>query len=508
MAAVEREAGRGDGTPGRKRQKLREFAVPESCVTVVRKEDLRRTRSWETDTWKSKSFKLLTNHVTKGGVGKTTYSHTLAVGLAKRGKHVMYVDADSQMNATHLCLSKYASTHHRDPAIDAGSDDINWKYFFEDTHMADESLYKAMNNMLVQNNRITPPDVYKINLADLENVEEGSEEAQEFGDFYLMRGDEDLVLWDAVLSEATVHMRAEHNYSSKLVPATFINTLRCAAYVYKVDYIVVDLSPANSLFNRLAMFCSDFFFFPCTPDLKVRDAIIQLGPRLGRYLAEYNTIYQHSQYPGRAAPSLPLKPSPKFLGAIMSRFEQAGFIKPYNQFANAMAVQRAVASFMQEVRRDEDIGARFLLPEAAYADLRERVSQTILELRNIAAAQDTRCFLPDAPEPHPGLLAFIRSYGAAMPMSERASYPMPYLSPQSFTKISTDVYKAWQESLSTLTQEQRGDPSQIPPFPARDRLYHVEREANEVYRLQRKQEEVRRFLDIILDLILNENYFP
>ena len=51
----------------------------------------------------------------------------------------------------------------------------------------------------------------------------------------------------------------------------FFHLLRLTAYVYNIEYIIVDTSPDCSMFNQAIFMSSDGFFMPSRVDLEVRE---------------------------------------------------------------------------------------------------------------------------------------------------------------------------------------------------------------------------------------------
>ena len=50
----------------------------------------------------------------------------------------------------------------------------------------------------------------------------------------------------------------------------FYHLLRLTAYLYNIEYVIVDMSPSGSMFNRAIFMSSDGFFMPSAVDPKVR----------------------------------------------------------------------------------------------------------------------------------------------------------------------------------------------------------------------------------------------
>ena len=84
-------------------------------------------RPWQTS---AAEARIITFFQQKGGVGKTTCSYTVAYGLARQGKSVLYVDADNQCNGLQAALGKHLFHHY-------GGD---WRHFFAVNQMDDTLL--------------------------------------------------------------------------------------------------------------------------------------------------------------------------------------------------------------------------------------------------------------------------------------------------------------------------------------------------------------------------------
>ena len=57
-----------------------------------------------------------------------------------------------------------------------------------------------------------------------------------------------------------------------LTAGLFYHLLHMTAYVFNVEYVVVDMSPSGGMTNQNILMSSDAFFMPTAIDPKVRDA--------------------------------------------------------------------------------------------------------------------------------------------------------------------------------------------------------------------------------------------
>ena len=68
--------------------------------------DQHANRTYLTETYRTHPFKIISFMQNKGGVGKTICSWSVACGLAKAGRRVLFVDADGQRNGEETAMSR------------------------------------------------------------------------------------------------------------------------------------------------------------------------------------------------------------------------------------------------------------------------------------------------------------------------------------------------------------------------------------------------------------------
>lgn len=147
-------------------------------------------------------MKIITLANQKGGCGKTTTSHTLAIGLCNRGYKVLAIDCDPQCNFSTLCDLEISENQ--------------------------PTLYDVLNQeATIQESKITLPDGL------------------------------DVIQGDLMLCEA------DHKFINAGIEFILKETLK---QITDYDFIVIDTAPSLGILTVNALVATDFLIIPMTPD--------------------------------------------------------------------------------------------------------------------------------------------------------------------------------------------------------------------------------------------------
>lgn len=284
----------------------------------------------------------LFNH--KGGVSKTTTTFNLGWALANKGKRVLMVDADPQCNLTGMTLSL------------SGSSDF--ESFYENNKTG--NLYEALRPAFeALPERLQAVECYEI--------------AKRPG-LYLLPGHVRIAEYDIPLGVA--HELSGSFGVMKNLPGAIAALLRETAKALKIDYILVDLSPAISSLNQNFVMSSSHFIVPCNPDYFCSLAIDSLAEILPKWAewpdkAKVTGIFQGAAYP------VPTH-RPLFLGTINQRFrprygEPASAFKMWIDRINQKVDKKLVPVFKK---------FKMMMPDAMYENV--SVNSEPFNLANIA----------------------------------------------------------------------------------------------------------------------------
>lgn len=234
------------------------------------------------------------NH--KGGVSKTTTSFNLGWSLARNGKRVVLVDADSQCNLTLYALGY-----------------TEYQNFYE------TSNEQNINDALAPAYKSQPKLIEPVNC------------------IHIPRNNNVLLLPGHLnFSENEVQLGISMQLSNafgamKNLPGAFNYLITETAQKFNAEYVIVDMNPSLSAINQDILISCNYFIVPTSPDFFSVMAIRSLSrivPTWEKWAKNARGLLTDSTYP------IPFE-TPKFLGYTINDFNlSAG--RPQRSFREIM----------------------------------------------------------------------------------------------------------------------------------------------------------------------------
>ncbi|MGD1702494.1 ParA family protein [Dapis sp. BLCC M229] len=186
--------------------------------------------------------KVISMFNNKGGVGKTTIIWNLAVSIASMGHNTLLIDFDPQCN---LSIAT-----------------IGYEEFAEYLKESEKFPYGRTIRAYAQ------PYIYQMQINNIHLTQPKHKPDQQLekpgnldivpGDFWLNKFADILTVGTDVVSGAGLYRF--------LVPLLLVNRLS-DTFNKSYEYVLIDLPPSFNTLVRSALYCSDYFLVPCTPDL-------------------------------------------------------------------------------------------------------------------------------------------------------------------------------------------------------------------------------------------------
>ncbi len=227
----------------------------------------------------------------KGGVGKTNTIWNLAMSLSEKDKKVLLVDFDPQCNLSIAC--------------------------FGDQKFS-ELLEKSQNTPHGQTIRAFVLPYIQQNTLGNVYVHSPLKEP-EAGKLKIVAGDFWLNNFSDILNVGTDVIGGSGLYRFLLV-SQLISQIQ-KLYEIQYDFVLVDLPPSFNTLVRSALYCSDYFLVPCTPDLFSAYCVGLIGEVLPSFISDWEQGKQRYMKSNPYDTLIPAKGQPKFGGWIFNGFD-------------------------------------------------------------------------------------------------------------------------------------------------------------------------------------------
>ncbi|GAB6144212.1 ParA family protein [Desulfocicer niacini] len=291
----------------------------------------------------------------KGGVGKTSIIWNLAVSLSDKGKDVLLIDFDPQCNLSIACI---------------GNEEFSQLLKSSDEFPFGQTV-KAFALPYILQNKIGELYTFKPKT----QAKNGTLDVVP-GDFWLNTFSDILNVGTDVSSGAGLYRFILPELISQ--EAQKINDI-----VY--DYVLIDLPPSFNTLVRSALYCSDYFLVPCTPDLFSAYCVGLIGEMLPSFIRDWEQGKERYLEGNPRDTVITQKGMPKFGGWIFNGFDT----RKRNGIKHEVGADAAHHRSISAAIKDQMIAQlKAIKPYAAVPDF--------TETEPIAKIEDLNVMAPDS----------------------------------------------------------------------------------------------------------------